>query len=848
MEPVIEQEISSGHQMIRDQPVQARPLKDRNAQKSLWYRKSWQRVISVLCISLLSLTSQTTYAAIVPAGDLAPYGIPDGQLNAADIFVLKRAVQGQITLPPISLEPDAPTLTTASGTTNNNPFTVTGTATPGITVNLYVNGQQQDTTTANVTDGSFTFVALLIDSANELYATVWDGTGESSPSASVSITYDNIISRTLNSTVISQNTVWTPGSTPTPYVIAGNLTVDAGYTLTLQPGTELRFEDGAGLVVNGTLTMQGKANNLVTFTSNSISPYRGIWAGIRINATGSGSIIDYVFIEYAAKGIDVDGASVTISNSIIINFGGNWGDAGIAMRNGADGTIVSNTIFITIDPERNEDSGIFLENASPTISGNTIYSTVYGIYVYLQSNPIINEWNSITLNSYGLLVEGDNTNASNNPNPVVNYSTIEGNTSYDYLAQNFSDNSLTLGASFNWWGAVSLAEIISKIYDFTTTGDMSSPVVNVIPFLDGQNGNVVPPANYVSGTLSVNTVFSSDTQYEVLGDLIIPAGITLTIQGGATLLFAVDAQLIVNGTLIIQGSQSKKVVLTSALTTKRPGDWGGIVINSSATGVVIDYAVVEYASSGITFDTSTGTVSNSVIRNNTNGIYIYKQGTPNISSGNVITDNDYGIYALGTYLPGNNPNPILNGNQIYNNSSYNYYSKGFYDATNTTLDASNNWWGTDQASDIFNGIYTNYLYGPAKITFTPFLDAPNGDLVTGNYLYGSLANGTILDDTAPYEVFGYLIIPVGATVTIDAGAVLRFAPGSSLQVRGALLVTGSPTNPVLFTSINMPVVKGSWIGLSLFDTNSSITIDYAILDGAWIGVFDIVSGNTSVVS
>ncbi|MDH5592172.1 MAG: Ig-like domain-containing protein, partial [Gammaproteobacteria bacterium] len=142
-------------------------------------------------------------------GDVAPLGAPDGVLNAADMAILMRAIIGEILLDPVTVPPASPTLNGSDATTNTNPYIITGTAIPGIDVNLYINGQQQATTTAS--DGSFTFLAALFDGNNVIYVTAQDGAGESVPSDNIlSIEYINIIPRT-QSDPISTDTVWTPG-------------------------------------------------------------------------------------------------------------------------------------------------------------------------------------------------------------------------------------------------------------------------------------------------------------------------------------------------------------------------------------------------------------------------------------------------------------------------------------------------------------------------------------------------------------------------------------------------------------------------------------------------------------
>lgn len=133
---------------------------------------------------------------------------------------------------------------------------------------------------------------------------------------------------------ISSNTVWSG------YVYAvGNVTVNPGITLTVNPNTVMFFQNGSSLTVNGTLN-----------ASNATFDYNGTtsWGGIIFNSGSSGSLSGCT-IKNANWGITCNGVLPSISNCTI-----SWNAIGLYLNNvGTTSTkILNNTI------EHNSGQGI----------------------------------------------------------------------------------------------------------------------------------------------------------------------------------------------------------------------------------------------------------------------------------------------------------------------------------------------------------------------------------------------------------------------------------------------------------------------------------------------------------
>ena len=106
---------------------------------------------------------------------------------------------------------------------------------------------------------------------------------------------------------ISTNTTWTKANSP--YLITGDVTVNESKTLTIEPGTQVRFvaisDDQSGgddinrseLRIRGILRAVGTSSDSILFTSNAEAPAAGDWYGLRVYDSGSKAFLDYCRIE-----------------------------------------------------------------------------------------------------------------------------------------------------------------------------------------------------------------------------------------------------------------------------------------------------------------------------------------------------------------------------------------------------------------------------------------------------------------------------------------------------------------------------------------------------------------------
>jgi hypothetical protein len=158
---------------------------------------------------------------------------------------------------------------------------------------------------------------------------------------------------------------------------------------------------------------------------------------------------------------------------------------------------------------------------------------------------------------------------------------------------------------------------------------------------------LLPGALYgvtTSGTLTSNETWGGDVL--LTGDVTVPNWVQLTIEPGATVIFPANSddqsggadsartELIVNGSLLAEGSLAQPITFRSDAATPAQGDWGGVRIiwANDAVSLNMDHCLIEHATGGLvlgaTAGTHAGTVSNTEVRNSSgHGIYVYTRSS-----------------------------------------------------------------------------------------------------------------------------------------------------------------------------------------------------------------------------
>ncbi|OQX03625.1 MAG: hypothetical protein BWK80_55285 [Desulfobacteraceae bacterium IS3] len=212
------------------------------------------------------------------------------------------------------------------------------------------------------------------------------------------------------------------------------------------------------------------------------------------------------------------------------------------------------------------------------------------------------------------------------------------------------------------------------------------------------------------------------------------------IKDGTLVQFDNGVSLNVFGNLTVSGTSSYPVFFTSK--NPSPGSWGGIKLETesySTRYIEISYADISYADTGITININNNStyspwLNNSIIHHNKTGISINKYQDSEFSciTNSIIRDNTTGIYLKWDYYNIMYSSSIFNNCSLYDNL-LNFMVDNFSSCWENigTLNVVYNWWGKDNKTDISNTIKVSDIKpeycapgnipSSVQVKFEPFL-------------------------------------------------------------------------------------------------------------------------------
>ncbi|MFH0989297.1 MAG: right-handed parallel beta-helix repeat-containing protein [bacterium] len=556
---------------------------------------------------------------------------------------------------------------------------------------------------------------------------------------------------------ITADTTWT-GT-----VVADSVYLPAGKTLTIQPGTIIKFTAGKTLVIAGVLNANGTSASRIVFTSNAGTPAAGDWNGIEIQASAnSASILNYCTIEYAGKGsksaalfYNNSAPALNVSNAIIQYSAGDGINilytsprisSSSFRQNGKYGINANGSLSFTIDSctvSSNTLGGIIIStNSTGSITNCAIDSNGIGILIGNSAAPVIQK-NRIRRNNIGIQFS-----SLGSTQPTISQDTITNNITWGFL--NTASSGSSVLARNNYWGS-DMGPYHASLNP-TGAGDKVSDRVDFQPW--SILAAALPVTQIAaSTTISADVTWASGV-YWLRGSITVNA--KLTINPGVIVKFAPNARMTVNGSLLASGTANNLIVFTSEkddpyggdsngdVNTSIPGrgDWDMVYLNAGGnSSSILTYCLFRYGGSSsngnirlqscapvISYVTSTQssnyglysvnsspTISYSTFSSNNNhGLFFYN-GIYSIYAATISNNGGHGIYADG------NGRFSVRKSTITGNSYGVVADGGTASATLTSLDSSivsfnfnggvYAWYGTGKQIFAYNRIEGNPAYG-----------------------------------------------------------------------------------------------------------------------------------------
>ena len=289
------------------------------------------------------------------------------------------------------------------------------------------------------------------------------------------------------------------------------------------------------------------------------------------------------------------------------------------------------------------------------------------------------------------------------------------------------------------------------------------------------------------GTITSTTTWTPNNLYVADNcDIIVSAGVTLTLQAGTAVKFGGAASaLIVQGSLVAQGTEGDLVAITSLHdnahgdtapgSTGAPaaGDWYGIHFAEGSAGN-IEHAFIGYAGSG-GWNGTVGSWNKAQVR------------VMNASLTMQHTTVDSGL-RVGIYLEGTGITPVIEDVHVADNNDPAWNKPG-YAIYQFTINMQPTYSDLTFSNNDVDAVVIYWAHEPMQ-----------QDVTLGGTVFSSRGS--------------YVIIPSGRTLTVAPGTQLSFLGYSLIAEAGAtLLAEGTPTQPVTFTSILTAPLAGDWQGI-----------------------------------
>ena len=390
---------------------------------------------------------------------------------------------------------------------------------------------------------------------------------------------------TNKSGTIPSDETWTNDQT---YLITNNVGVAPGVTLTIQPGTTIKFNGNYYLNIGGTLIANGTPSQPIQFKSNTA----GTWDKINFDDQSvdaladvngsytSGSILGYVNMEGASAGIACTTATPYLTH-VTLNSGGINCSLGATALWLMDNSIPS---AVTITGSGNAYRNIVSGNLSISGAGIAEDNLVHGTLSLGSGTARRNTVNGITIGGSGGTLD---TNTITGNVSLGNSYNVSGNTITGSLTtgnsatvdHNTVSNGITVGssASVTW----------NNVEDSNSTGlSAGSSVTAQYNRLIGNATGMVATSGLIEHNLIANSagvglqVGAATVQYNTFTG---NKGNTIVVQGGTPI------GITYNNLEANTGSFDLYINIPSVVSVPSQDNWWGTTNTTTIGGRIFDY-------------------------------------------------------------------------------------------------------------------------------------------------------------------------------------------------------------------------------------------------------------------
>jgi uncharacterized repeat protein (TIGR01451 family) len=708
------------------------------------------------------------------------------------------------------------------------------------------------------------------------------------------LTPTNLSGRFTSNTVLSGD-----------YTVVGNVSVNAGVTVTIQAGTVIQFNSALHWSVDGTLLSQGTASQPVVFTSyRDNSPLGG---------GDSAGLGDWGDLQFNS---DSTGNSLTDTQ---VNYGG-WSGTPEVIDSGAPLTFNDGEIGYS------NSTGLRVTQANPTLANDTFANnTNAAVSMDLASDPAIT---GVSLTNNGINgVELDSGSLSgseswNNPDIVYWISgavTVpQGDTltvtAGQIVKAPYGYNDLIIDGTLNAQGTAAQPIIFTSYRDDADGGNTENDGSGTYTGVKGDWEGLV-----FGGTSTANLLDHVEVLYG--GGWSATAGV---IDSGAPLTFN-DGVVGYSSTAGIRVSQANPTLASDSFTNNNRA---AVSMDLASDPAITGVSLTNNSINGVELDS--GSLSGSESWNNPDIVY-WISGAVTVPQGDTLTVTagqivkaPYGYNDLiidGTLnAQGTAAQPIIF-------TSY----RDDADGGNTENDGSGTYTGVkgDWEGLVFGGTSTanlldhvEVLYGGgwsatagvidsgAPLTFNDgvvgysstaglrvtqanptlandtfannnraavSMDLASDPAITGVSLTNNSINGVELDSGSlsgseswnnpdiVYWISGAVTVPQGDTLTVTAGQIVKAPFGyNTLIINGTLTAQGTAAQPIIFTSYRDDAdggntendgsgtytgVKGDWEGLQFGVASAANVLDHVevLYGGGWGATAEVIDSGAPLI-